>query len=56
MLLRDGVGDRVEFNAGGKVRVNEGMETRVKGVWAIGEIRNPPFRGQLSELAMAMLQ
>jgi len=38
------VGDQVEFNSDGGVVVNEMMETTVEGVWAVGDIRNTPFK------------
>lgn len=42
--ITDFVGDQVAFNADGGISVNEMMETNVKGVWAIGDIRNTPFK------------
>jgi thioredoxin reductase (NADPH) len=42
--ITDFVGEQVEFNADGGVKVNEMMETSVEGVWAIGDIRNTPFK------------
>ena len=42
--ITDFVGEQVEFNPDGGVKVNEMMETTVEGVWAIGDIRNTPFK------------
>ena len=42
--ITDFVGDQVEFNPDGGVRVNEMMATSAAGVWAIGDIRNTPFK------------
>ena len=42
--ITDFVGDQVEFNPDGGVRVNEMMATSAEGVWAIGDIRNTPFK------------
>lgn len=42
--ITDFVGDQVAFNSDGGVQVNEMMETSVEGVWAIGDIRNTPFK------------
>ena len=42
--ITDFVGDQVAFTPDGGVQVNEFMETSVKGVWAIGDIRNTPFK------------
>ncbi len=42
--ITDFIGDQVEFNPDGGVKVNEMMETNVEGVWAIGDIRNTPFK------------
>ena len=38
------MGNQVAFNAKGGISVNEMMETSVEGVWAIGDIRNTPFK------------
>ncbi|WP_017326135.1 NAD(P)/FAD-dependent oxidoreductase [Synechococcus sp. PCC 7336] len=42
--ITDFVDDRVEFNPDGGVKVNDMMATTVEGVWAIGDIRNTPFK------------
>ncbi|MEM7065945.1 MAG: FAD-dependent oxidoreductase [Cyanobacteria bacterium P01_B01_bin.77] len=42
--ITDFVGDQVAFGPKGGVSVNEMMETSVDGVWAIGDIRNTPFK------------
>jgi thioredoxin reductase (NADPH) len=42
--ITDFVGGQVEVNADGGVKVNELMATNVEGVWAIGDIRNTPFK------------
>ena len=42
--ITDFVGDAVEYNPDGGVKVNEMMATSVPGVWAIGDIRNTPFK------------
>jgi len=42
--ITDFVGDQVAFNPDGGVQVNELMETSVEGVWAVGDIRNTPFK------------
>ncbi len=42
--ITDFVGDQVAFNADGGVQVTEMMETSVEGVWAVGDIRNTPFK------------
>jgi thioredoxin reductase (NADPH) len=42
--VTDFVGDQVELNSDGGVKVNEMMATNVEGVWAIGDIRNTPFK------------
>ena len=34
----------MEHNPDGGVKVNELMATNVDGVWAIGDIRNTPFK------------
>jgi len=42
--ITDFVGNQVAFNPEGGVQVNELMETSVAGVWAVGDIRNTPFK------------
>lgn len=42
--ITDFVGDQVEFNPDGGVKVDEMMATSVDGVWAVGDIRNTPFK------------
>ncbi len=42
--ITDFVGDQVELNPDGGVKVDEMMTTSVPGVWAIGDIRNTPFK------------
>ncbi|KAM3095070.1 NAD(P)/FAD-dependent oxidoreductase [Phormidesmis sp. 146-35] len=42
--ITDFIDGQVECNADGGVKVNEMMETTVEGVWAIGDIRNTPFK------------
>ncbi|NEP20262.1 MAG: FAD-dependent oxidoreductase [Leptolyngbya sp. SIO4C1] len=42
--ITDFVGDQVAFNPDGGVQVDEMMATSVEGVWAIGDIRNTPFK------------
>ena len=42
--ITDFIGDQVEINSDGGVKVNELMETNVDGVWAVGDIRNTPFK------------
>lgn len=42
--ITDFVGDQVEFNEDGGVKVDDLMATTAEGVWAIGDIRNTPFK------------
>ncbi len=42
--ITDFVGDAIEFNPDGGVKVNDMMATSADGVWAIGDIRNTPFK------------
>jgi thioredoxin reductase (NADPH) len=42
--ITDFVGGQVAVNADGGIKVNELMATNVEGVWAIGDIRNTPFK------------
>ena len=42
--ITDFVGDQVEYNADGGVKVDDSMSTSVPGVWAIGDIRNTPYK------------
>ncbi|MFL0791652.1 MAG: NAD(P)/FAD-dependent oxidoreductase [Prochlorococcus sp.] len=42
--ITDFLGDQIELNEDGGVKVNEMMATSVEGVWAIGDIRNTPFK------------
>jgi len=42
--ITDFVGDAIEFNPDGGVKVNDLMGTSAAGVWAIGDIRNTPFK------------
>ncbi|MEM1252736.1 MAG: FAD-dependent oxidoreductase [Cyanobacteria bacterium P01_H01_bin.21] len=42
--ITDFINAQVELNADGGVRVDEMMNTSVEGVWAIGDIRNTPFK------------
>ena len=42
--ITDFVGDQVEYNPDGGVKVDEAMSTTVPGVWAIGDIRNTPYK------------
>mmetsp|Transcript_6982 Transcript_6982/g.16296 ORF Transcript_6982/g.16296 Transcript_6982/m.16296 type:complete len:381 (+) Transcript_6982:4351-5493(+) len=42
--ITDFIQNKVEFNEDGGVKVDENMETNVKGVYAIGDIRNTVFK------------
>ena len=42
--ITDFIQNKVEFNEDGGVKVDENMETSVKGVFAIGDIRNTSFK------------
>ncbi|ERN40380.1 thioredoxin reductase [Rubidibacter lacunae KORDI 51-2] len=42
--ITDFIGGQVALNEGGGVKVDDTMMTNVEGVWAIGEIRNTPFK------------
>lgn len=42
--VTDFVGGQVEFLPDGGVKVDEMMQTSVPGVWAVGDIRNTPFK------------
>ena len=42
--ITDFIGDLVEYNPDGGVQVDESMSTNVPGVWAIGDIRNTPYK------------
>jgi thioredoxin reductase (NADPH) len=42
--ITDFVGGQVELKPDGGVNVNEMMQTSISGVWAIGDIRNTPFK------------
>ena len=42
--ITDFLGDQVALNAAGGVQVDDLMATSVEGVWAIGDIRNTPFK------------
>jgi thioredoxin reductase (NADPH) len=38
------LGDQIELKPDGGVKVDEMMQTNIQGVWAIGDIRNTPFK------------
>ncbi|MEM9273747.1 MAG: FAD-dependent oxidoreductase [Cyanobacteria bacterium P01_F01_bin.143] len=42
--ITDFVGDLVEYKPDGGVKVDDTMSTNVEGVWAIGDIRNTPYK------------
>ena len=42
--ITDFIGDRVKYKSDGGVKVDESMCTSVEGVWAIGDIRNTPYK------------
>ncbi|MEM1278961.1 MAG: FAD-dependent oxidoreductase [Cyanobacteria bacterium P01_H01_bin.152] len=42
--ITDFLSDQVAFNPDGGVQVNDLMATSTEGVWAIGDIRNTPFK------------
>ena len=42
--ITDFIGDQVEINSDGGVKVDDDMSTSVPGVWAIGDIRNTPYK------------
>ncbi|MEL6553030.1 MAG: FAD-dependent oxidoreductase [Cyanobacteria bacterium J06621_11] len=42
--ITDFVADQVVSNADGGIKVSEMMETSAEGVWAVGDIRNTPFK------------
>jgi thioredoxin reductase (NADPH) len=42
--ITDFIGEQVEFTTDGGVKVDDMMSTSVEGVWAIGDIRNTPFK------------
>ncbi|MGL5940688.1 MAG: NAD(P)/FAD-dependent oxidoreductase [Waterburya sp.] len=42
--ITDFIGDQVEYNSDGGVKVDESMATNIPGVWAIGDIRNTPYK------------
>ena len=42
--ITDFIGGQVEVNGDGGVKVDEMMATSADGVWAIGDIRNTPFK------------
>ncbi|WP_268742152.1 FAD-dependent oxidoreductase [Crocosphaera watsonii] len=42
--MTDFVSPQIEFFDNGGVKVDDMMATNVDGVWAIGDIRNTPFK------------
>ncbi len=42
--ITDYLQDQIPINSNGGVRVNNDMMTDIEGVWAIGDIRNTPFK------------
>lgn len=42
--ITDFIGDQVEINPDGGVKVDDAMSTSIPGVWAIGDIRNTPYK------------
>lgn len=42
--ITDFVGDQIQMNPDGGVIVDDMMATNVAGVWAVGDIRNTPFK------------
>lgn len=42
--ITDYIGSQLEYREDGGVKVNEEMETSVPGIFAIGDIRNTPFK------------
>ena len=42
--ITDYLQEQIPLNANGGVRVNSDMMTDIEGVWAIGDIRNTPFK------------
>lgn len=42
--ITDFVGGQVEVNPDGGIKVDAMMQTSIEGVWAIGDIRNTPFK------------
>ena len=42
--ITDFIGDVIEYNGDGGVKVDETMATSCEGVWGIGDIRNTPYK------------
>jgi len=42
--ITDFLGGQIELKPDGGVKVDEMMQTNIPGVWAIGDIRNTPFK------------
>ena len=42
--ITDFVGDLIEYKPDGGVKVDEAMATSIEGVWAVGDIRNTPYK------------